>query len=516
MKKHFILFIILISSFVTVGQVPTEGLIAFYPFNGNADDQSGNGNHGVVSGATLTTDRKGESISAYSFDGLNDGISISGFNLNPESFTISLWFFARTDGDANSKELLQRSNPLDKNDWCWNLSWHKKNGPSKVYSGIRNNNGLAADSLESASKNKWNHVIMTWDGNTKKIYINGLLKKNHYLPGSINYNNKSGLYIGYDSETGYFNGNIDDIRIYNRVLSLEEMEKLYNEGETYSLKLLSPAGGEDFVAGANHEIKWIGIGVNSVRIDYSTDAGATWINLVSYFNNTGTYVWTTPNITSAECLVKVTNSENASLNDMSSSYFSVEQYKVKIISPDGDEVCGIENNFPIIWNSNNVQYVNIDFSTDNGATWIPLASNYASTGIYNWLVPNTPSAQALIRITNAETESIYDISSNNFIITEITGVEEETNMPQSLYLQQNYPNPFNPSTKIKFSIPSSMFVEIKVYNLIGKEMATLVSSYLSGGTHEIMFRADDLPSGIYFYSLSAGGNKQIKKMQLIK
>jgi hypothetical protein len=516
MKKFLILSALVLFSFTITAQVPKEGLIAHYPFNGNADDQSGNGNHGIVSGATLTTDRKGESISAYSFDGINDGIYVPGFNINPGSFTISLWFYARNDGDANGKDLLQRSNPSDKNDWSWNISWYKKNGPSRVYSGVKTTNGLLTDSTDSSPKNKWNHVIMTWDGSTKKIYINGMLKRTKYAPGSINYTNQTGLYIGYDSETGFFNGIIDDIRIYNRVLSLNEMDNLSTEGETYLLKLLSPAGGEDFVAGSNHEIRWQGIGVNSVKIDYSLDSGSTWINLVSFFNNTGVYVWTTPNITSTNCLVRISNSANISMTDVSSSSFSIEQYKVKIISPDGDEICGIGSTFPIIWNSNNVQFVNIDYSADNGATWIPIANSYPSNGVYDWVVPNTPSAQALMKITNVDTLTTFDISSNNFIITLITGVDDNSELPESFSLQQNYPNPFNPSTKISFSIPSSMFVEVKVFDLLGREVSTLVSKYVQEGSHEIFFHAENLPSGIYFYSLSAGSEVKVKKMQLLK
>jgi hypothetical protein len=516
MKKFFLLLILMAVSFTLLGQVPAEGLIAYYPFNGNANDQSGNGNHGVVAGATLTTDRRGESISAYSFDGLNDGIYVTGFNINPETFTISLWFYARTDGDANSKELIQRSNPSDKNDWCWNVSWYKKNGPSRLYSGVKTTGGLVTDSADGASKNRWNHVIMTWDGSTKKVYINGLLKRTKYAPGSMDYSNKIGLYIGYDSETGYFNGVIDDIRIYNRVLSLDEMAQLSNEGETYSLKLLSPAGGEDFVAGANHEIKWNGIGVNSVKIDYSTDAGNSWVNLVSYFNNTGVYVWTTPNITSMNCLVKITNSENSDLFDVSGSLFSVEQYKIKILTPAGDETFGIGHKNQITWNSNNVQYVDIDYSVDNGATWVPVTASYPSNGVYDWTVPNTPSSQALVMITNSETRSVFDISRNNFIITTITGTDEEVELPETFSLKQNYPNPFNPYTKIKFSIPSAMYVEIKVFDLLGKERASLLSNYLEAGSHEITFNADGLPSGIYFYTLSTGSGYIVKKMQLIK
>lgn len=516
MKKLILLKFLLIFSFSIFAQVPTDALIAYYPFNGNADDVSGSGFNGQVTGATLVADRRGEPVSAYFFDGLNDGISISNFNINPEAFTISLWFNASNDGDVNTKEILQRSNPTNKSDWCWNVSWYKKNGPSKLYSGIKTTNRAVTDSVDSAVKNRWNHIIITWDGSTKKVYVNGLLKKTNYAPGSMDYTNKNNLYIGFDSETGYFKGSIDDIRIYSRVLTLDEMNQLEVEGETYSIKLLSPAGGEEFIAGANHEIKWVAIGVSSVKIDYSLDSGATWINLVSYYNNSGVYVWTTPELTATNCLVRISNTENSALFDVSSSVFSIEQYRVKILSPDGDEVCGIGKEYPIKWNSNNIQFVNIDYSIDNGATWISIAQNYQSNGLYNWTVPNTPSSQALMKITNADTLTVWDISNNNFIITEVTGVNENNEIPQNFSLFQNYPNPFNPTTTISFNILKEGLVNLSIYNALGEKKAEIVNEVMNAGMHNITFNASNLASGVYFYKISSGSFTETKQMLLMK
>lgn len=85
-------------------------------------------------------------------------------------------------------------------------------------------------------------------------------------------------------------------------------------------------------------------------------------------------------------------------------------------------------------------------------------------------------------------------------------------------LENNYPNPFNPSTTIKYSIPSNSngLVTLKIYNIIGKEIATLVNQYQASGNYSIKFNASNIPSGLYFYKLSAPGFTQTKKMQLIK
>jgi hypothetical protein len=91
-----------------------------------------------------------------------------------------------------------------------------------------------------------------------------------------------------------------------------------------------------------------------------------------------------------------------------------------------------------------------------------------------------------------------------------------TNIPGNYFLYQNYPNPFNPTTIIKYQIQKSNFVELKVFDILGKSIASLVNEKQSPGTYEVQFNASNLPSGIYFYKLIAGDFVQIKKMVLLK
>jgi hypothetical protein len=122
---------------------------------------------------------------------------------------------------------------------------------------------------------------------------------------------------------------------------------------------------------------------------------------------------------------------------------------------------------------------------------------------------------------------VYDIAGNyynfygyNFtftyklIITEV--VSESGNAPEHYSLWQNYPNPFNPSTKIRFSVPQSSNVVIKVFDILGSEIETLVNEEKPAGNYEVEFDATRLPSGIYFYRLQAGNFVGTKKMVLMK
>ena len=116
-------------------------------------------------------------------------------------------------------------------------------------------------------------------------------------------------------------------------------------------------------------------------------------------------------------------------------------------------------------------------------------------------------------IYNYRLEQIDYDGSKNIISTEITVY---LSLPEKFSLGQNYPNPFNPSTKIKYSIPASEFVTLKVYNLLGEEVTSLVNEIKPAGSYEVEFIVSALPSGVYLYKLQAGNFVETKKMLLLK
>jgi len=93
---------------------------------------------------------------------------------------------------------------------------------------------------------------------------------------------------------------------------------------------------------------------------------------------------------------------------------------------------------------------------------------------------------------------------------------EKTIIPKTPVLEQNYPNPFNPGTTIKFQIPNSNYVTLKVYNLAGQEIATLVQRNLEAGVHTAQFNVSNLSSGVYYYRLQTPGFTQVRKMMIVK
>jgi hypothetical protein len=115
----------------------------------------------------------------------------------------------------------------------------------------------------------------------------------------------------------------------------------------------------------------------------------------------------------------------------------------------------------------------------------------------------------------------FEISSNNYVYwtdslkSVVTGVQPDL-QEATFNLEQNYPNPFNTLTTIKYSIPTSSKVTLKIYNIIGKEIESLINDEKPSGTSEVTWHAGNLPGGVYFYQLNSGGLIETKKMLLLK
>jgi Secretion system C-terminal sorting domain len=98
----------------------------------------------------------------------------------------------------------------------------------------------------------------------------------------------------------------------------------------------------------------------------------------------------------------------------------------------------------------------------------------------------------------------------------VTDIKNVCNLPTSYSLMQNYPNPFNPTTTINFSVPKTSYVTIKIYDVLGREVAMIVNENKLTGNYSVQFNASKLVSGVYFYKMQAGDFSQTKKLILVK
>jgi hypothetical protein len=124
-----------------------------------------------------------------------------------------------------------------------------------------------------------------------------------------------------------------------------------------------------------------------------------------------------------------------------------------------------------------------------------------------------------VNLNGSNAGDAWNFAANkSVVVSAATGIDDE-NLVVSFGLDQNYPNPFNPATTINYSIPedvSGSLVTLKIYDLLGTEVAEVVNESKSSGNYQVSFDASNLPSGVYIYSLRAGNYSAVRKMTLMK
>ena len=239
------------------------GLVAFYPFNGNANDESGNGNDGVVNGPVLTSDRFGRFNTAYNFDGISSKIKLNNLAVSSPYLTTSAWVKVQ-DYNYNIGNRLQTlfyfgrenggSNPFTNSISTYIDGVNYT--PSKLITNLNYNYGQTNTISGNTS---WMNVITIYDGinHTLKLYLDGqLVNTSSVTPNYIELAASDNNYIGasYSSGLGgignYFKGQIDDVAIWNRALSSTEIAQLitidnhqtssWSTGATSNLIIVSP------------------------------------------------------------------------------------------------------------------------------------------------------------------------------------------------------------------------------------------------------------------------------------
>ena len=234
----FILAIVFVSNAMAQNipsYVPKDSLIGWWPFNGNANDESGNGNHGTVNGATLTTDSSGKANSAYNFDGINNFIKINTIPKlnNIDGLTISAYILPL--GTTGSRQFIV-SRGYDYAAGSFFLCHESNQNSDKLrfsINGYGTSNVLTTNPYKIPYSN-WQHIVAVKDNNSIKLFVNGLLTNTSSYSDQL-FTNTDTLYFGvhhFENQTSgwfpyYFKGKMDNIAIYNRALSDQEIKQLY-------------------------------------------------------------------------------------------------------------------------------------------------------------------------------------------------------------------------------------------------------------------------------------------------
>jgi hypothetical protein len=202
----------------------------------------------------------------------------------------------------------------------------------------------------------------------------------------------------------------------------------YGRSDTFAIipqaiTVTSPALNVQWRIGSKYYITWWYTGAfANVKIEYSTDGGSVWNTIIETAANAGSYEWTIPNTPSNNCVVKVTNYSNLAVYDVSDA-FQIPLQTISVTSPrSGDNfISGRKYFIAWLW-TGTIANVNIQYSTDNGASWLNIANNYANSGSYEWTVPTVNSNACLVKVIHASNASVYDESELFSIQSQIINV----------------------------------------------------------------------------------------------
>ena len=325
-------FLFVLTSF---SQIPSylspNALVGYWPFNGNANDLSGNGNNGVLNGVTLTKDREGNPNSAYHFNNKTDLITIPSTFYTPldTNFTISFWIksncFTRMDVfNLNDSGQYQANFNMVLNDKYGNTS----NGIISFWNSGGTNSiaeGLCADYID----NLWHNFLIIRNSGAIEIFVDGVQSSN-----SVNYASVIGLNnsITISSILYPFYGDIDDLIIYERAVSSAEINNIVKNSNATPY-IISPATTDSYSINDTVKIKWVkAIGYDTVNIKYSLNNGINWQVVANNINvNAQSYIWNAPNMPGGECLIKIVDINNPSKFSVSDK-FLINKYQWQLVN----------------------------------------------------------------------------------------------------------------------------------------------------------------------------------------
>jgi hypothetical protein len=475
--------------------VPTNGLVGWWPFNGNANDESGNGNNGNVTSATLTSDRFGIPNHAFNFDGLDDEINLG---VNPsfgvtsiQRITVSIWFQSVNNSEGM---LFSKYTNLSPSNSSYFVQYGTSSNGKLTISG-NGSNSVVSNNLGLAPQN-WIHGTFIFKNNKAAIYING----NFIDSISLNMNNSVPnvpFLVGRVSGSfpGYFNGVIDDIGIWNRALNSNEIQNLF-----YSCTdtIATQPTNINAVLGNNATFT-TGTSAISATYQWQGQSGGSFVNLSNsgQFSGVTTGTLTVSNITGANnglefrCIVDHGNCVDTSDVALLTACFDVTNQPF-----DRYVVAGTSTNFGLTTNDpSNCTYqwqTNAGFGYQN----LSNAGQYSGTTSSTLAVANVSSAnnnQSFRCIVTAGT--CKDTTSEARIILSGVGVSEN-----SLQRISVSPNPTRGSVDLGVSLEGN-------YTLIGIDGRAVQT----GALRQILDISNQ-PAGVYSLRLETPAGSRVVKV----
>jgi hypothetical protein len=506
MKTKSIIAAILLAASSAFAQVPsyvpTNGLVGWWPFNGNANDESGNGNNGTVNGATLTNDRFGTAGKAYQFNGNSNYIDIQNtFGLSSnQGLSMSLWF--KWNG----------SNGLDNHQYLFLIA----NNPNSSIT-IGDNGSIVTNVVNcncsndigvqtNITQNTWNNIVLTYELNQglMKMYLNGIYinSSQENIFSYYTTNNSADRFGNYHFNSNYFNGQLDDAGLWNRALTQQEITALYNSQScNSSSNTIAADGPTTFCAGNSVNLKsdivggtyqWRRNGVN-----ITTNATSRTFKA----STTGTYtcVATCNGTALTSNAIAVTSKTNASATVSASGATSFCA---------GDSVTlnatNLGSNYSVQWYRTNVSMEN--------------ATNYSQVvkqpGTYKVVTRNLTNGCSRISGSAITTNVNCRTANNNQSEPTSNDINEEarTLAPELSQGVNLFPNPNNGSFKFTYEGEVEGEGTIQVISAMGQVIYQSQATAEDGRISKEIFLGDQYQKGIYIVRLLINGGQNDSRM----
>jgi photosystem II stability/assembly factor-like uncharacterized protein len=272
-------------------------------------------------------------------------------------------------------------------------------------------------------------------------------------------------------------------------------------------------------------------GTNFTQINFTSDASIHGM-AISIGNSSTYFILGLDNVVDTSFIFKSTN---AGVNWTQTAKFPLDYFAMTFVNASTGMICG-DGGIMRRTTNGGTNWTTINSGTTNDLQNIKFitSTKLYCVGSFGTILKSTDAGltwAAQVSGTTASLRGIDLFSSDDNGITvgaagtirrttnggALTGFVQQSNeIPNAYSLSQNYPNPFNPETNLKFQIPVTGFVKLTVFDMLGKEIAALVNNELTAGTYSVNFNASSIPSGTYFYRISAGNFTETKKMILIK
>jgi hypothetical protein len=473
MKKQNLLLVLLFAATQLFAQnvpnyVPTNGLVGWWPFNNNANDESGNGNNGTVNGATLTSDRNGNVNKAYSFDGINDQINIPSSNsiVNfPNGQSISFWMkISAYPVDGKEHYIIDKTGASGTAKYYQVCISDYLNSDVLFYRYGESQSVSSQGTLMPFSNillNQWIHVCYITDLTSTKTYLNGVLFQTYNMYSSIG-QNIDPLIFGNTSlvnpTNSPYNGQLDDIGIWNRVLTPQEVTALYNSCSN-TTATITPQSSTTFCQGGNVALQ------ASSGSSYSWSNGATTQSITVTQGNTYTVTVTDGNSCTASASQVITVNPNPTV---SLSLPTITNLGAVPFVMNGNPSGGTYTGAGVSGNSFNpanaglgLKSVSYNYTNGNGCS----GSASSTTLVYDTAGVVCTSYDTITTTINDTITTFVSVTDTLLIDVTITGLTP----PNNTNTVKVYPNPANNALFINNGNLASMAgYSIKITNSLGQ------------------------------------------------